>query len=296
MTKISRTIIFFGTDDFSLVVLEGLINAGYDIAAVVTKPDHRSGRGHLLIYSSVKKFAIDNNMIIWQPTKIADINKDIQMLGENVTGVLASFGKLIPESTIKLFNPGIINIHPSLLPKYRGPSPIESVIKNGDEQTGVTIMKLATTMDTGPIYGQTTYKLSKHETSQQLRKKLSQAGSDLLVELMPSILDESLIPIPQNDKQATYCQLITKDDAWLKPNEVTADQAERIIRAFLGYPKTKITIENNIIIITKAHAANKQTTQLDILCSDNNYLAIDQLVAPSGHTMTAHDFINGYLK
>ena len=290
----SRTIIFFGTDDFSLVTLQSLIESGYNIAAVVTKPDSKSGRGQVLSAPSVKKMALEHNIPVWQPTKVSDINNDIRTLGTNVTGVLTSYGKIVPESTINLFKPGIINVHPSLLPLYRGPSPIESTIKNGDEQTGVSIMKLTATMDGGPIYGHIIHKLSGNETRPELYQSLAQAGAMTLISLLPTILDESLQPIPQDDSKASYCNLLTKDDAWLKPFEVTAEIAERLVRAHLGSPKTKINVLNHTVIITKTHISSDYKAPLDIECQDGKYLSIDELIAPSGRTMSSRDFLNGY--
>lgn len=294
MTNTSKTIIFFGTDDFSLTALQGLIDADYNIIAVVTKPDSKSGRGQILTMLSVKKLAQKYNIPVWQPLKIVDINIDIQKIDTKPTGVLVSFGKIIPQSTIDLFEPGIINVHPSLLPIYRGPSPIESAIKNGDSQTGISIMKLSFKMDAGPIYGQIVHKLSGIETCRELYQTMAQLGTTILLELLPSIINGSLQPTPQDDNKAKYCQLIAKDEAWLKPTETTAIEAERIVRAYIIFPKTKFKIFENTIIITKAHVENEQQTKLDILCSDNKYLSIDELIAPSGRKMSSKDFINGY--
>lgn len=291
----SKTIIFFGTDDSSLVALRGLIESGYNIAAVVTKPDSKSGRGQILTPPAVKKIAQEHNIPVWQPTKISEIDDNVRSLGADVTGVLVSFGKIIPESTINLFNPGIINLHPSLLPLYRGPSPIESAIENGDNQTGVSIMKLTAGMDSGPVYKQITHKLTGKETRPELYKTLFQAGTTALIDILPSIIDGSLQPRLQDDSKAVYCKLFTKDDAWLKPNEITAVKAERLVRAHLGFPKTKVEVLGRTAIIIKAHVTDEQKTPLDVLCQDKNYLSIDELIAPSGRTMSAKDFINGYL-
>ena len=294
MIKTSRTIVFFGTEDFSLTVLSSLIDHGYSIAAVVTKPDSKRGRGQILAMPSVKKLAIKYNIPVWQPSKIADINNDIKSLGNDITGVLVSFGKLIPQSTINLFKPGIINVHPSLLPKYRGPSPIESAIENGDSQTGVSIMELSAEMDKGPVYGYIVHKLSGHETDKDLYKTLAQVGADKLIELLPKIIDGSIKPMPQNDSLATYCKLLNKEDSLLDQNKITAEQAERKVRAHLDFPKTKLTIFDHTIVITKAHVSNNKKTPLDIEFNNKKFLSIDELIAPSGRTMSARDFLNGY--
>lgn len=294
MKNTSKTIVFFGTDEFSAIALRALIDSSYNIAAVVTKPDSKSGRGQQLEASAVKKLAIENNIDVWQPSKVSDIEENIKKLGPNTAGVLVSYGKIIPKSTIELFNPGIINVHPSLLPIYRGPSPIESAIENGDTQTGVSIMLLTPEMDAGPVYGHILHELSGNESRIGLRKNLAQAGATALLSMLPGILDGSLRPTPQDEGAAVYCKLLSKDDAWLKPQEITADAAERLVRAHLGFPKTKIDISDHPIIITKSHISKERKTPLDIQCQDNNYLSIDELIAPSGRGMMARDFLNGY--
>ncbi len=294
MQKTSKKIVFFGTDEFSLVALSSLIQSDYNIVAVVTKPDSKSGRGQQLTMPSVKKMALEHDIPVWQPTKVTEINDHIRTLGDNTAAVLASYGKIIPQSTIDLFKPGIINIHPSLLPLYRGPTPIESAIKNGDQQTGVTIMQLTAGMDAGPIYGQTIYQLSGHETQPELYQTLAQVGATILINLLPGILDGTIQPQAQDENKVVYCNLLNKNDAWLKPDEISANTAERLVRGHLVFPKTKIDIKGHTVIITKAHVASEHQTSLDILCNDNNYLSIDELIAPSGRKMSARDFINGY--
>jgi methionyl-tRNA formyltransferase len=294
MTNISKKIIFFGTDDFSLIILKNLIGSGFNVCAVVTKPDSKSGRGQQLEMPVVKQFAIDNNIEVWQPKSVSDINNNIKILGFDVAGVLVSYGKIIPIATIELFKPGIINVHPSLLPKYRGPSPIESAILNGEQITGVTIMKLGAGMDDGPIFGQIAHQLTGHETRISLRKSLADAGSTILITLLPNILNGTIQPIPQNDKQASYCKLLSKSDSLLLPEQMTADAADRHVRAFLEFPKSKIEVLGHTVVVTKSHVSNDKKSETDVRCADGKYLSIDELIAPSGNKITAREFINGY--
>jgi len=295
MTKTSKTIVFFGTDDFSLISLKKLIEANYNISAVVTKPDSKSGRGQLLQMPSVKKLALMHNIPVWQPVKVSDINDSIAKLGKEVIGVLVSYGKIIPSSTIDLFSPGIINVHPSLLPQYRGPSPIESAIFNGDTQTGISIMKLTAKMDAGPIYAQIIHQLSGSETRPDLYKTLSGAGAAVLLSVLPLIIDGSLSPTPQDEAQATYCKILNKADTLIDPITISAKQFEQTVRAHLGFPKTKVKVGESELIITKSHISTEQKSPLDILCMDKKFLTIDELVAPSGRTISNKDYCNGYL-
>jgi len=293
MMPISKTIVFFGTEDFSLVALERLIEADYHIAAVVTKPDSRKGRGHKLTPPHVKVLAEKHHIPVWQPQKLKEVTEEIRRLG-SVAGVLVSYGKIIPQSIIELFDPGIINVHPSLLPKYRGPSPIESVIANGDSETGISIMQLSTAMDAGPVYTQIHHTLTGTETQPELYSTLAHKGADLLVRILPDILKGELTPTSQDESQVTYCQLLIKEDAWLDLNKLTATEAERKVRAHLAYPKSKLQFGNHIIIITKAHVALSPKTPLDFVCRDGAFLSVDEVVAPSGRRMSADAFLRGY--
>jgi methionyl-tRNA formyltransferase len=293
MTQLSQPIVFFGTEDFSLYSLKALVTAGFPIVAVVTKPDTARGRGNILTEPAVKTFAVSHGIPVWQPTRLLDIIDDIKQF-DTPAGVLVSFGKIIPTAIIELFSPGIINVHPSLLPLYRGPSPIESAIKNRDAKTGVTLMKLAPKMDAGPIYTQVPYALDQTETKPELYDTLGQLGANLLVQKLPAILDGTISPAEQDDSEATYCQLLSKDDSLLDPSTVTPGEAEALIRAHLGFPRTRVTIGEYTVIVTKSHAVMTKNTPLDIECQNGAFLSIDEVVAPSGRTITGDAFLRGY--
>jgi methionyl-tRNA formyltransferase len=293
MTNTSKTIIFFGTEDFSLYSLQALVEAGFSIGVVVTKPDTPRGRGNKLTPPAVKIYAENHGIPVLQPTKLSEIVDAIQAFDEPA-GVLVSFGKIIPQSIIDLFSPGIINVHPSLLPKYRGPSPIESAILNRDSKTGVTLMQLSKAMDAGPIYFQVPYALDQTETRPELYETLGTLGANILVQQLPAILDGSLTPESQDDSAATYCSLLSKEDSYLDPMATTPGQAEARVRAHLGFPRTRLRIGPYDVIITKAHGVMTKKTPLDIACQNGAFLSIDELVAPSGRTMSAAAFLRGY--
>ena len=289
-----QPIVFFGTEDFSLYSLRALVEAGFNIVAVITKPDSRRGRSNKLIQPAVKQFASQHHIPVWQPNRLKDIISDIKNITPRPTGVLVSYGKIIPQTIIDLFQPGIINVHPSLLPKYRGPSPIESAIANRDKITGVTIMQLEQAMDAGPIYYQETYPLDFTETQPELYQALGQLGAQLLTQKLPNIINGILQPTPQDNSRATYCSLLNKDDSRLDPQQLTADQAEAKIRAHLTYPRSRLKIGQYDLIITKACITQKPETPLDIKFTDGKYLSIDELIAPSGKTISTDAFLRGY--
>lgn len=250
MTPASKTILFFGTEDFSALTLEALITHGFTIGAIITKPDARRGRHGTLTKPRVKEIGETHSIPVWQPVKLSDIADDIAKFDSPI-GVLVSFGKIIPQSIIDLFKPGIINLHPSLLPKYRGPSPIESAILNGDETTGISIMQLSAAMDAGPVYLQEPYALSRTETAPELYGTLGTRGSNMLVQALPRIIDGTLTPLPQDNTVASYCSLLKKQDGlidWNKP----AIQLEREIRAYKDWPGSRTTIAGIELIVTSA--------------------------------------------
>lgn len=294
MTHTSKTIIFFGTDEFSAISLRELIAKGFSIGAVVTKPDTQRGRGRILTKPVVKEIAEANNIPVWQPASITDITEAVKEI-ENPIGVLVSFGKIIPESVISLFKPGIVNVHPSLLPKYRGPSPVESAILHGDTETGVTIMQLSKEMDAGPIYSQVTVPLNDTETAPELERQLGELGAQQLSLTLPAIMNETAQATAQDESLASYCQLLKKEDSLLDPTTVSANEAERRVRAYVAFPKTKLTVAGQPIIVTKAHVSAQKASPLDIECNDGRFLSIDELIGPSGRAMNAQAFSNGYI-
>lgn len=303
MTNISKTImpsggnfppiVFFGTDEHSLLVLRALIDTGFPIATIVTKPDAVKGRGKKLQPPAVKQFGLEQNLPVLQPQKVREIIDPIQKLN-NPVGVLVSYGKIIPQSVLDLFSPGIINVHPSLLPCYRGSSPIESAIANRDSETGVTLMQLAAAMDAGPIYAQETYRLQGNETKPALYTTLFSLGAQMLIRSLPLIVNGTLNPQPQDDTKATYCQQFQKSDGNLNLTALSAASAEARIRAYLGFPRTRITVQNRLLVVTKAHVSHESKTPLDLICADGAFLAIDELIAPSGKTMPVGAYLRGY--
>ena len=289
----SKTILFFGTDDFSAAALRHLIQGGYSIAAVVTQPDRKSGRGQQLQKPAVKILAEAHGIPVWQPASLHEIAENIRSL-QPITGVLSSFGRIIPNDILALFEPGIINVHPSVLPAYHGPTPIEAAILNGDVEVGVSLMKLVAKMDAGPVYAQVTYPLDGTETQADLYDRLGEYGGALLTQYLPRILNGTLEPKPQDDTLASYTNLLTKADATPNPSDWTAEALARKVRAHTVYPKTKLTLLGQLVIINAAHVGDAQSDGLLVHCKDNTVLVIDMVVAPSGKTMSADDFMRGY--
>ncbi|HET8690411.1 MAG TPA: methionyl-tRNA formyltransferase [Candidatus Saccharimonadales bacterium] len=291
----SSKVIFFGTEDFSLPSLEALLENNYRVLAVVTKPDSARGRSKRLIEPAVKRLAKDSGIPVYQPDRLTDINDQLSELKADI-GVLVSYGKILPVRTLNLFGSfGIVNVHPSLLPRYRGPSPIEAAIKNGDKSTGISIMRLTADMDAGPIYDQHTIDLTGSETKPELYDSLARLGAERLIACLPDILSGMLKARPQTISGVTYTTLLSKDMANVDPLTDDAYAIERHVRAYLGYPKTKLRLKNNVVIITSAKVVDKKIDdQLVIDCAGQTYLLIEQLVAPSGKSMSGQAYRRGY--
>lgn len=208
-------------------------------------------------------------------------------------GILASFGVMIPEKVLELFEPeGILNIHPSLLPLYRGASPIESAILNGDTEFSVSVMKLVKAMDAGPIYYQTTLSdlpLCKDD----IYKALAETGADWICKNLMNLSE----PVLQDDSKATYCGKLNKSMSLLTPETDTAEVTFRKIVAFQGYPKPKYTFYGINCIILEAHILKPgETALLSIPCAGGGVVVIDRLQPEGKKPMDAKSFINGYKK
>ncbi len=289
-------VVFFGTEEFSVPTLETLIASDYNVVAVVTKPDSVRGRGHTIDSPTVAKIANQHAIKVLQPEKLSDIHDELIRIGAPI-GVLVSYGKIIPQSIIDSFPKGIVNLHPSLLPYYRGPSPIETAILHGDAKTGLTIMSLVRKMDAGPIYYQETVSLSGAETKPELYEVLSHRGAALIVEKLSDILSGSLVAKPQDDTLATYCSLIDRrTDGVIDPATMTADECERRVRAYLGWPKTRLDYLDHEVIVVKARVLKdyQGDSWPDVIkCQHDTYLQIVELVAPSGKKMKTAEYLRG---
>jgi methionyl-tRNA formyltransferase len=297
-------IVFFGNERLATgvtttaPVLQTLISAGYEVTVVVAQQEESKSRKPRELEISL--IAAQHNIPVLLPHKLSEIAEQLQSLQADI-GVLVAFGKIVPQSLIDIFPRGIVNIHPSMLPKHRGPTPLESVILAGELETAVTLMSLGAKMDAGPIYVQQRVALGGNETKQQLADTLLPIGKDLVLQHLPAILDGSLAPSPQDDSAATYDQLITKEVAiidWQQP----AVQIERQIRAYAQWPKSRTTISGRDVVITHAHVIPGSGTPGAVWLQDREIglytaegiLIIDELVPAGKNAMSGRDFLLGY--
>ncbi|MCA9325336.1 methionyl-tRNA formyltransferase [Candidatus Saccharibacteria bacterium] len=308
MAKTSKTILFFGNERLAtgvsteLPVLRCLLAEGYKIAAIITNYTQSNGRQNRQL--EVANFANEYEIPLLIPRNLSEIFGQLSEYRADV-GVLAAYGKLVPQSVIDLFPAGIVNLHPSLLPAHRGPTPIESTILHGETTAGVSLMSLAKAMDAGPIYAQSTVTLTGDETKQALADQLGELGATMIRELLPEIIAGTIVAAPQSNEDATYDALITKADSsldWHKP----AEQLSREVRAFAGWPGSRTDLGSVEVSITAAHAVPatmpKQPGHIQILADTNSlvvdttdgYLCIDRLKPAGKNEMSAAEFVRGY--
>lgn len=291
-------VVYFGTEDISVPTLQSLIEANnrYKVVAVVTKPDSLRGRGHKLESPAVAKLARQHDILCLQPTKLSDVEMKLKSLHPDV-GALVSYGKIIPQNVIDLFPHGIVNFHPSMLPVYRGPSPIETAIIHGDSFTGLTLMALSKDMDAGDIYYQEKVNIDPDDAADDLYARFGQRGAELMSDKLDQIVNGQLKGLPQDDDMAIYCYMITKEDGKLDPDVMTARDCYNRLRALSKWPKCRIMLHGHEVILTKAKPLdNFQGDEWpDIIpCRDNSALQLIEIISPkSGRRMAVSDYLNG---
>ncbi|MCQ2080634.1 MAG: methionyl-tRNA formyltransferase [Lachnospiraceae bacterium] len=299
-------VIYMGTPDFSVPPLEKLIENGYDVCLVVTQPDKEKGRGREVSMSPVKMCALKHNIPVFQPVKIREEEavKTLRSYGADIF-VVAAFGQIVSEEILNMPKYGCINIHASLLPKYRGAAPIQWSILDGEEYTGVTIMKMAKGVDTGDIYSSTKVKIEDDETGDSLFDKLTLVGADLLIDTLPKIEDGSLAPIPQDEALATHTSKISKELGLIDWNK-EASVIERYIRGLNSWPSAYTYLDKKTLKIWRAKVVDittKKNVKGSVIevkkdsftVSTGDYgIEILEIQLEGKKRMRVHDFLLGY--
>jgi methionyl-tRNA formyltransferase len=256
MTKV----VFMGSPDFALPILRALADR-YDVVGVGTQPDRASGRGRELKAPPVKKLALELGIPVMQPEKLRQPEAMEQLQGWHpALIVVAAFGQILRKDVLELPRYGCINVHASLLPRWRGAAPINAAILHGDEQTGVTIMKMDVGLDTGPMLSQRSIRLTQADTAGSVFEKLSTLGADLLIETLPQYLSGELEPIPQPEEGVTYAPMLKKEEGKLNFNQ-DAHELERRVRAFNPWPGAFMDFDGMLL---KVHRARVETGEASV--------------------------------
>ena len=230
-------VVFMGTPTFAVPVLDALLEAGCDIAGVYTQPDRRSGRGRRYTAPPVKQAAIERGLAVFQPSSLRrdeEARLHIASLAPDVIVVVA-YGLFLPPDTLSVPPLGALNIHPSLLPRHRGPSPVATAILEGDALTGVTVMQLDEGMDSGPIIAQRQTPIGAEETAEDLTVRLFNVGAELLADTIYPWRDGEITPVPQSEADATVTRLLKREDGAIDWTQ-SAERIARQIRAYHPWP------------------------------------------------------------
>ncbi len=300
-------VIFAGTPDFALTPLQGLIDSRHEIVAVFTQPDRRSGRGKKLTPPPVKVTAEQNQIPVFQPHSLKDQDNIIKNLNADVMIVVA-YGMLIPQSILSIPRLGCINIHASILPRWRGAAPIQRAIEAGDSKTGVSIMQMDVGLDTGPVYQTLSIDIDEDDTSITLHNKLSVLGTQGLIETLANLEENpDLAAIAQDDAAANYAKKIQKAEAQIDWTE-SANQIQQRIRAFNPWPICQSSHQGNRIRIwqssvVKMNRQDDDTKLGQIIDIDQqgilakcgqDYLLIQKLQRDGSRPLLSPEFLNGY--
>jgi methionyl-tRNA formyltransferase len=250
-TMTVRTI-FMGTPQFAVTILESLLQSSYQVLAVYTQPDKPAGRGRPVVFTPVKKLALERQIPVIQPEtfKSSEVGKNLASFQPELI-IVAAFGSILPPEVLSLPKFACLNVHPSLLPRHRGPSPVANTILCGDELTGVTIMVMDAGLDTGPILAQKKMGISFMDTAGSLSSKLADVGAELLLETLPKWLGGELKPHAQDESQATYSRLITGKDAEIDWH-LSALELWRMVRAYNPWPSCYTWCQGKRLKIHKA--------------------------------------------
>ena len=300
-------IVFMGTPQFAVPTLEKLYDSSHEVIAVVTKPDQKSGRGQKITHPPVKELALKNGTEVLQPQKIKGNNelyeKLIQMKPDIF--VVVAYGKILPKNILDIPKYGCINIHGSLLPKYRGPAPIHWALVHGEEYTGVTTMLMDEGMDTGDMLLKKELKILEEDDVDTLHKKLALLGKDLLIETLKGLEECTITPVKQNDMEATYAPMVTKEMGILDWNQTSLEVHNKIkgfnpwpgTYSFMGGDRIKI-MESQLHSQDKTNAKNGTIVDISksgivVQVSDGTIL-IKSVQPPNKGKMDAYSYANGY--
>lgn len=300
-----------GTPESAVPSLRRLVDDGHEIVSIWTQPDKPAGRGKKLHQSPIKDFAIERNLAIQQPQKIRTPEaKELFASHKADVAVVVAYGKILPNEFLTAPRHGCVNVHFSLLPKYRGAAPVNWAMVNGEEQTGVTTMQIVEELDAGPVLLQKATKIGEHETAPELLSRLSEMGAGMLSETIRNLSD--IEPKPQLDSEATLAPILKREDG-LIDWAMDAFAIERRVRGFQPWPNAHTTFNSRHLIIWQAaepvnSPASSKTDQqplrpgtiveaqddkLIIVCGNETVLRVTALQPAGGRRISARDFING---
>ena len=300
-------IVFMGTPESAVPSLQRLLDDGHEIVAVWTQPDKPAGRGKQLHQSPVKVFALQHDLTIHQPAKIKTQEaKDLFASDKADAAVVVAYGKILPTEFLSAYQHGCINVHFSLLPKYRGAAPVNWAIVNGETETGVTTMRIVEALDAGPILLQSGATIGKHETAPEVLLRLAEMGAALISKTLRNL--DAIEPRAQVDDDATFAPILKRENGLIDWS-MDAFAIERRVRGFQPWPNAYTALDSRRLIIWRAtpeqielsithgQVVEARSDRLVVSCGHSTLLRIAELQPEGGRRMSARDFINGkYVK
>jgi methionyl-tRNA formyltransferase len=300
----SLKLVFCGTPRFAVPTLEALVHAGFAVRLVVTQPDRPSGRGLAPAFSPVKESALQLNLPLTQPEKIKnneDFREQLNSLAPDAI-IVVGYGRILPQWMIDLPPFGNINLHASLLPKYRGAAPVQWAIARGESVTGVTTMRIDAGLDTGDILLQREFPISPDDTAETLAPKLAAIGSELMIETLHGLQFNKIHRHPQDHSQATLAPILTKEDGRIDFHR-TAQEIGNRLRGFQPWPGAYTTFRGKNLRVLAArpteHRAGQghlvlSNHQIIVGCGENTALELLELQPEGKKRVAARDFLHGY--
>lgn len=252
-------VVYMGTPDIAAMVLRQIIEKGYDVAAVVTQPDRPKGRGKEIQFPPVKELALNYNIPVYQPEKIKnnpEMEETLKSLKPDIIVVVA-FGQILPKSILDMAKYGCVNVHASLLPKYRGAAPIQWAIIDGEKVTGVTTMMMDEGIDTGDMLDKIEVEITAFDTAQTLHDKLAEAGGKLIIATMEKLESGTAVRTRQKNEESTYAKMLTKQLGKIDFTK-SAEEIERLIRGLNPWPSAYTTLNGKTIKIWKASVVSEK--------------------------------------
>lgn len=298
-------ILFMGTPDFAVASLKRLVEDGHEICGVFTQPDKPKNRGHKLMAPPVKEYALSHGLTVYQPTKMRD-GTALALVRELAPEliVVAAYGRILPEDILNTPRLGSINVHSSILPKYRGAAPINWAILNGDEVTGVTIMYMAKELDAGDIILCRETPIDPEEDAQELTARLAELGGEALHEAVERLSDGTAVRTPQNHTIHTYAPMLTRELSqidWRRSARQIHDQ----VRGLIPWPCAKAELAGSTVKVYRSIIGRKVSAEpgeilsagkqgIEIACGDGKSLIITELQPEGGKRMTAAAYLAGH--
>ena len=309
MVGTALRVVYFGTPQFAVPALEALIHSRHEVVALVSQPDRPKGRGQHLRATPTKLVAEAHGIPVLQPTRLKDgtFAETLRALAPDL-GVVAAYGRILPDDVLAVPRLGMINIHASVLPKYRGAAPVHRAVINGDHDTGVTIMRVVTELDAGPVFAVEHRAIGANETTPEVEQALAEIGARLVVTVAGQMADGDPIEVPQDHERVTYAPKIEKHEGaveWTRP----AEEIHNLVRGLQPWPLVSARVGGTRCLIHRTELVDFMSIDgtapagtivtadhgmLSVVCGDGRILRVVEIQPEGKRTMNARDFLAGH--